>query len=402
MSMKNKRVKDNNKNKGDILGYGVEEDADLKIINERFAKKPLKLEDIFIFELEPANTNVNVYFTQQGEDSLLNYVNKINNEGLPLQAHHQENSFSVGKLFKAEIQKDGDVTRMITKAFILRNDEIEGISTNTIIKKIEGGVTTDISMGYQPGHYDCSICGKDLVAYYGRSEWDGECDHIPGQEYEGKTCIAIVRDSDASEASLVYAGACPEAIIRKIKDFFDKDLIPKRDMLSLEKAYDIKFISKKRKEKKVMEDSFKNIKVNDEVKDKLEDAESQDDKAKVINSFIADQKTRITKLKDEKKGLEADAKIGKDVRDSAKDKMIKAGVAAFGKEFNKEAWEKAVDKMGYKTLTGITKQFTDLKEKFFDKDKRETDNEAEKEDPKEGKAKEGDEKTESPVEDTLN
>jgi len=69
-----------------------------------------------------------------------------------------------------------------------------------LLVNIDGGITSEASLGFTFRTPACSICGRDIRA----------CEHLPGNEYEGQICYffydGILR---VTEGSFVYRGAQP-------------------------------------------------------------------------------------------------------------------------------------------------------------------------------------------------
>ena len=86
-------------------------------------------------------------------------------------------------------------------AYIIRTAD-----TADTIAKIEGGILKEVSVGCACAESICSICGE---AY-------GRCQHRKGAEYDGKTCVGILKDpTDAYEWSCVAVPAQPAAGVTK-------------------------------------------------------------------------------------------------------------------------------------------------------------------------------------------
>jgi hypothetical protein len=68
-----------------------------------------------------------------------------------------------------------------------------------------------VSVGFGRGSdskYRCSICGSNLM------DWES-CRHVPGAKYDNGRAYAWVEGFRGREASLVYKGATPKAMIDK-------------------------------------------------------------------------------------------------------------------------------------------------------------------------------------------
>ena len=67
-----------------------------------------------------------------------------------------------------------------------------------MIAEIEGGIKKEVSVGCSMARRVCSICGAE----------DGGCQHVKGQEYNGKLCFVELKEPrDAYEWSFVAVPA---------------------------------------------------------------------------------------------------------------------------------------------------------------------------------------------------
>src|SRR5205823_2130449 len=112
--------------------------------------------------------------------------------------------------------------------------DIAGTKTNAVCGLIASGVARDVSVGFSPGHFECSICRGDPYDWF-----SGTCRHIPGLKYSGKgdvvtsggtLCYAWVCDAKLREVSLVYLGATPGA---QVTDLAIEKARRMRDSLAL-------------------------------------------------------------------------------------------------------------------------------------------------------------------------
>ena len=162
------------------------------------------------------------YNTRFRANALHQVKDTINQQGLPVLLAHDSSKMPVGSWYEAEVANDA----VYTKFFIPKEvSEYEDIKT-----RIDANILDSVSIGFNAGTHDCSICGNDIQDY-------NNCTHIPGQEYDIKdpingtalgtdTCYVMLDDVKASEASLVYSGAVPAAKIIESSDkadFFAKN-----------------------------------------------------------------------------------------------------------------------------------------------------------------------------------
>ena len=138
--------------------------------------------------------------------ALADVSSKINRDGLPLLMNHDSGQFPVGMWFQAKVnENDQVIAQFYVPKEIPEHDDI--------YSRVEAGILDSVSIGFSAGVHDCSICGNDIQDYEA-------CPHIPGRTYEGETAYVELDAIKASEGSLVYAGAVPDA---KIQDSYSED-----------------------------------------------------------------------------------------------------------------------------------------------------------------------------------
>lgn len=116
--------------------------------------------------------------------------------GKPVLANHTTEGMEglpLGRFFHAEIETRADGSTWLAALFFMLNDE-EG---QAFARKIDGGIITENSPTLEFDKVYCSICGEE----------DLDCDHVPGQLYDGLKCYAVMSEvSDFWEGSLAWAG----------------------------------------------------------------------------------------------------------------------------------------------------------------------------------------------------
>lgn len=198
----------------------------IQIINARHAKTPLAPEDVFIFRGVLSSQALDSYMTRMGISSLQNFAADFT-EGRALMNSHRAGGFAseaelpIGRIFAANVvgsplpndapANAGPGASLMIHAYIQRGLNITEISTDEVIKGIEGGTVNDMSVGFQMGigsMLSCSVCGKEMRDY-------PACEHFPGESYDGKLAYAWIENARGVEGSLVYKGATPGAMIEK-------------------------------------------------------------------------------------------------------------------------------------------------------------------------------------------
>lgn len=173
------------------------------------SKQPTK--DAFKAKALFIDTKPTSYNTRFRKAALYQVNDMINNNGLPLLLTHNSDNLPVGSWYESYV--DEEVEAVFTKFFVPKEiREYEDIKA-----RIETGILDSVSIGFNAGVHDCSICGNDIQNY-------SDCPHIPGQKYEvndrvtgaslgEEICYVMLDEVKASEGSLVHTGAVPRAKI---------------------------------------------------------------------------------------------------------------------------------------------------------------------------------------------
>jgi len=153
--------------------------------------------------------NPTAYNTKFKPQALYDVMNKINADGLPVLLSHNSQKLPVGSWYKAEVNQDAVHTTFFVPKEVSEYDDIK--------TRIDADILDSVSIGFNAGVHECSICGFDIHDYR-------NCDHVPGRTYAvenaasgiaqaDEKCYVMLDEVRASEASLVYSGAVPAAKI---------------------------------------------------------------------------------------------------------------------------------------------------------------------------------------------
>jgi hypothetical protein len=116
--------------------------------------------------------------------------------GIPVQINHDTfgaTGLPVGRWFDAALIVKPDGSQWIRALFFLPADDANA----QLIARIDAGAVSEGSLQIEFSTYECSICGEPV----------GDCPHMPGDEYDGVTALAVVKDvTSVWEASLVWSG----------------------------------------------------------------------------------------------------------------------------------------------------------------------------------------------------
>ncbi|MDR7856090.1 hypothetical protein [Tissierella sp.] len=424
--------------------FGVPTDEQLAKIN-KLAKRPLTADEVFVFSGKSAGDMLIPNRYTRISKELLQVMVEDAQKGVSFMYNHNWNSWQglqgvpYGKVFDGELKPslvNDETIELHLSKFIVRDDEVvDGMSANSLIKKIESGVLSDTSISFSTDTMVCSICGMN---YYG-----GECSHWRGRTYDmadgtKKQCtltamppsIIIPYNNNALyEESIVWDGAYPGAMISQASDgdiielptgnfavLGEKEELPDKtvfiskysngNMLTMVKKSDHKKVFKGAKNEdendnlegvegsmnekvlKALEslgieyvEGMKEIDILEKVAEKwdatVETIKASVEPLKPTDEFLS-KETVTEKLGAE---LSADevlklAKEGQEYHKSLSDDAIAMGVRAMGNDFPKETWENSFTSMGTNSIKDIMKTW-ELQAKNAIPNGRLTDPEAE-------------------------
>ena len=168
-------------------------EAYLALINAQ-ALRELTAEEVFTFRIAAADTLVDRDHERFSLECLEGMAKLY--VGRPVLTDH---SWSAGKqlarVYDAQVEETAEGHRLVLSCYMPRIEQ-----SAPIITAIEAGVLREASVGVAVQSAKCSICGTDKVRR--------RCEHIPGQSYEGKTCVVELGvPGDAYEISLVAVPA---------------------------------------------------------------------------------------------------------------------------------------------------------------------------------------------------
>lgn len=200
-------------------------EAELKVINEKFAKEPYKsIDDLYVFPAMIVDNQMTAYFTRVHPDFLKQCVKDLA-KGVVFLVGHDKEKLNMAKSFKGKSITSNDVMEVFAKFFMQKDLEVNGINTDDFMRAYLGGTLEDVSIGFAAKRWECSICKNDIR--------DLKCKHWPGKRYNNKDeevekggtlCFAWVKEpaGPAGEAllevSACYKGAVPKAKMKKPSD----------------------------------------------------------------------------------------------------------------------------------------------------------------------------------------
>ena len=112
---------------------------------------------------------------------------------------HDYSALPLGRFYAASVVPDSEGHHLKVSYYLPKD--------SPLVRQIELGVLRDVSIGFQAGRRNCDLCEK---------AWDFSHEHMPGQQYDGKTCTVTyceteAHKAEAMEGSFVWLGAQPGA-----------------------------------------------------------------------------------------------------------------------------------------------------------------------------------------------
>ena len=191
---------------GEFKKYGsVEKRAgsspDMDLINAQ-ALTELCKEDVFTFRVVACDDQVD----RDGERFTHKTLGQLGDLVLGrtiIMDHNWSARLQTARIYDSDLQESDGVTQLILSAYMVRSQ-----ASDPIIQAIEGGILREVSVGCAIKHAICSVCGTDKAV--------GWCEHRPGKEYDGETCVVDLDEAtDAYELSFVAVPAQPGAGVVK-------------------------------------------------------------------------------------------------------------------------------------------------------------------------------------------
>lgn len=185
--------------------------AELEQIS-RFARRPLKPEEVYLFSLVLCDNDVDrdlECFPRASLEKLAElFVGKTG-----IFDHNPKGENQTARIYKTQVLETPGRTAASGEryaclkawAYMVRCPKNEDL-----ILEIDAGIKKEVSVGCAVGRVRCSVCGKDL-----RQE---SCPHRPGQAYGPKkeVCYHLLEEpTDAYEWSFVAVPAQPQAGVTK-------------------------------------------------------------------------------------------------------------------------------------------------------------------------------------------
>lgn len=336
----------------------------------------LSTEDVFVYQGIISSDAMDSYYTKMdAETSLRNYANDLK-AGTPLMTYHETSQSPIGRSFDSSIDVKEDGKTVVRGLFyIVRHTKINGENTDDLIRQIETGTLTEMSVGFGGINlwYKSSYDGKDIF----------ESRYYPGDKDEnGNLVYYYIMDATLREVSLVYKGACPDAVVERIRNDLPNMEDAERQIQKYETRFNVRIDMPKQRSK---EGKRMNI---EEITRAVEKGDLQRGellKALKVDAITDGQRSILKELGEDAsietvRSLKEKAEIGKRAFEEKLDELVKARVA-IGQEFDQEKYKEQMRSMDVDFIEDQTRLFEDIKKAEF-KPGRQT----QKQNDEEGKA----------------
>lgn len=320
----------------------------------------LSAEDVFVYQGIISSDAMDSYYTKMdAETSLRNYANDLK-AGTPLMTYHETSQSPIGRSFDSSIDVKEDGKTVVRGLFyIVRHTKINGESTDDLIRQIETGTLTEMSVGFGGINlwYKSSYDGKDIY----------ESRYYPGDKDEnGNLVYYYIMDATLREVSLVYKGACPDAVVERIRNDLPNMEDAERQIQKYETRFNVRIDMPKQRSK---EGKRMNI---EEITRAVEKGDLQRGellKALKVDAITEGQRSILKELGDDAsietvRSLKEKAEIGKRAFEEKLDELVKARVA-IGQEFDQEKYKEQMRSMDVDFIEDQTRLFEDIKKAEF-------------------------------------
>lgn len=177
-------------------------DEDFTEIQKFTLNSNIEKDKLFVFKVILCDNEVDRDFENFSTNALYGLA-KLFTGTTGIMDHSMKSEHQLARIFNTEVVVNSEkltsygeqYAQLIAKAYMVRTN-----SNQDLITEIEAGIKKEVSVSCALGSSRCSICGRER-----RTE---RCEHIGGQEYDGKLCYSTLDDPrDAYEFSFVAVPA---------------------------------------------------------------------------------------------------------------------------------------------------------------------------------------------------
>jgi hypothetical protein len=200
----------------------------------------------YFFPAQISSDALDAWYTRMAPSSLKNYAAEAA-EGISFQDSHNSRRLPIGKSLTGTFAPAGEGGTVTADFYLISGLNFEDGTYSTsddYINAIRAGIVEDVSIGFYGGEYICSVCGGDML------DWYGGCSHWPGDVIETKdkdgkvtgqeTVFAWVANAHLAEVSAVYEGATPGAAILRAQDAAARGRLSLPQIRLLEQRYRVR------------------------------------------------------------------------------------------------------------------------------------------------------------------
>jgi hypothetical protein len=172
-------------------------------INQK-ALVPLTAENTFVFPAKVIGTKRIAKYLMKITPNFLNKMADQLKAGVALLIDHPWTKFlgtaaiPYGRTFDSRIAHENGEMELYADHYMVRGQELNGISTDDLASGIDGGTIFDTSAGFISTKHKCNVCDEN---YY-----SSDCEHFRGRLYDGKECLVLADDGYIMENSIVFDG----------------------------------------------------------------------------------------------------------------------------------------------------------------------------------------------------
>lgn len=224
-------------------------DRYLEMLRASLPDDEISLDDFdpVFFRVIASDQSLDSYYTRMSENTIENFAEDANRGVSLQQSHNGHQSLGLGRSLEGNVSGKKGNKQAEMLFYTVPGLVSGGVSSENLITGIRSGVYRDVSVGFSPDYFECSICGLDPFDW--RAKWDDEeaCWHWPGLDYKNEkgkteTAFAWIHNARLNEVSFVYDGANENAgiiAIEKARFAKQRGLLPGEIETLLEKRYKI-------------------------------------------------------------------------------------------------------------------------------------------------------------------
>ena len=335
----------------------------------------------FIWMAEISNNQLDAYDTKMHESTLKNFA-ADSEKGVSFMNSHRTGGvissaeLPLGRSISGEFIDDGaGVYRVEAEFYTVPNLKLNDVNTDDFILGVRTGIIRSVSVGFSGGEYICSIDGMNMFG------WSTRCPHYPGVDYDimdeegnvtgSQRAFAWIKDAHLVEVSAVYAGATPDAMIKKAQRLIDEGLLSSKVVSMLEQRYRMRFQTsgtltgvEERKPLELPNRAKGDNPVTETKTDEQRVAEAAAARVNTIRAALieagfdcstdADPITVLRGIKSEKAALAVLADDGRSYRAHLIEQAIIEGNRALHTDFEEESYRKDFESFSLDTIKRMT------------------------------------------------